>query len=111
MQVLNKAFHPIPKSTVSLAVTSTTGNIAMPSIAQHATAIRVVFTAGTAAARINPGKGSGTVATSTDMLLPNPGTPFVYAECFGIDGATDTFIAAKTDAGTCTIEVTFGFAA
>lgn len=111
MQKLNGPFHPIPGSTVQRTVTTTSANIAIPDIAKGATAVRVVFTAGTAAARIRSGVGSGTAAvTLTDMLLPNPGSPWVYAECFGIN-ASDTYMAAITDSGTCTVEFTFGFGA
>lgn len=108
MQVLNKAFQPIAGSTVQRTVTTTSANIAIPAVALGATAVRVVFTAGTAAARIRSGKSGVAAVTLTDMLIPNPGTPFVYAETFGID-ATDTFVAAITDSGTCTVEFTFGF--
>lgn len=111
MQVLNKAFQPIKGSTVQRTVSTTSANVAIPAFALGATAVRVVYTAGTAAARIRSGVGSGTTAvTLTDMLLPNPGTPFVYAEVFGID-PTDTYMAAITDSGTCTVEFTFGFGA
>lgn len=104
-----KAFHPIAGSTVQRTVTTTSANVAIPAIALGANAVRVVFTAGTDAARIRSGVGSGTTAvTLTDMLCPNPGTPFVYAECFSIN-ASDTYMAAITDSGTCTVEFTFGF--
>lgn len=110
MQVLNKAFQAIPGSTVQRTVTTTSANVALPAVALGATAVRVVFTAGTAAARIRPGNSSAqaVAVTLTDMLIPNPGTPFVYAEVFGIDAST-THMAAITDAGTCTVEFTFGF--
>lgn len=107
MQVLNKAFQPIAGSTVQRTVTNTSARIAIPAHALGATAVRVVFTAGTAACRIRSGK-TATAVTLTDMLIPNPGSPWVYAEAFGID-ATDTDVAAITDAGTCTVEFTFGF--
>jgi hypothetical protein len=107
MQVLNKAFQPIAGSTVQRTVTTTSARVSIPAVALGATAVRVVFTAGTAAARIRSGK-TATAVTLTDMLIPNPGTPFVYSEVFGID-ATDTDIAAITDSGTCTVEFTFGF--
>lgn len=103
-----KAFHPIPGSTVSRSVTTTSANVAIPAIALGATAVRVVFTAGTAAARIRSGVGSDTAATSSDMLLPNPGSPWVYAEAFSIN-ESDTYMAAIADSGTCTVEFTFGF--
>lgn len=106
-----KPFHPIPGSTVQRTVTTTSANVAIPSIALGSTAVRVVFTAGTAGARIRSGVGSGTTAvTLTDMLLPNPGSPFVYAEVFSIN-ENDTYMAAITDSGTCTVEFTFGFGA
>lgn len=105
-----KAFHPIAGSTVSRTVTTTSANVAIPTVGLCATAVRVVFTAGTAAARIRAGVGSGTAATSTDMLCPNPGTPFVYAECFSIN-ENSTYMAAITDSGTCTVEFTFGYGA
>lgn len=104
-----KAFQPIPGSTVSLDVTSTSDNVAIPAIALGANAVRVVYTAGTDAARIRSGVGDTTTAvTLTDMLLPNPGTPWGYAEAFSIN-ASDTYMAAITDSGTCTVEFTFGF--
>jgi hypothetical protein len=104
-----KAFHPIAGSTVQRTVTTTSANVAIPAIAQGAQAVRVVFTAGTAAARIRSGVGNTTTAvTLTDMLCPNPGTPFVYAEVFAIN-PTDTYMAAITDSGTCTVEFTFGY--
>ena len=59
------AFQAIPGSTVQRTVTTTSANVAAPAIAQMATAIRVVFTAGTAACRIRYGKGSGTTAVIT----------------------------------------------
>lgn len=106
-----KAFQPIPGSTVQRTVTATSANVAIPTVGLGATAVRVVFTAGTAGARIRSGVGSGTAAvTLTDMLCPNPGTPFVYAEVFAIN-ANDTYMAAITDSGTCTVEFTFGFGA
>ena len=104
-----RAFRPAAGGTVSLAVTNASGRVARPAAAAAAgaNAVRVVFTAGTAGARIRSGD-STVAATSADMLCPNPGTPFVYAECFSI-AETDTNIAAITDAGTCTVEFTFGF--
>lgn len=110
MQKLNGPFHPIHGSTVSRTVTTTSANVAIPTAALGATAVRVVFTAGTDGARIRSGVGSGTAAVSTDLRLPNPGSPWVYAECFGIN-ANDTYMAAITDSGTCTVEFTFGFGA
>lgn len=104
-----KAFHPIPGSTVQRTVTTTSANVAIPAIALCSNAVRIVFTAGTASARWRAGVGSGTTAvTLTDTLCPNPGTPFVYAEVFSINEA-DTYIAAITDSGTCTMEFTFGY--
>lgn len=106
-----KAFHPIAGSTVQRTVTTTSANVAIPAVAIGATAVRVVFTAGTAAVRIRSGVGSGTTAvTLTDMLIPNPGTPWVIAEAFSIN-ENDTYVAAITDAGTATVEFTFGFGA
>jgi hypothetical protein len=104
-----KAFHPIAGSTVQRTVTGTSANVAIPAVGLGATAVRVVFTAGTAAARIRSGVGNTTAAvTLTDVLLPNPGTPFARAEVFSIN-PSDTYMAAITDAGTCTVEFTFGY--
>lgn len=105
-----KAFHPIRGSAVSINATSTSGNVAIPAVAVGATAMRVTFTAGTASARVASGVGNSTAAVSTDPLCPNPGSPWVYAEVFSIN-ESDTYVAAKTDAGTCTVEITFGFGA
>jgi hypothetical protein len=79
-----KAFHPIAGSTVQRTVTTTSANVAIP-VGNTTTAV-----------------------TLTDMLCPNPGTPFVYAEVFAIN-PTDTYMAAITDSGTCTVEFTFGY--
>lgn len=103
-----KTFRPIPGATVSLTVTTTSANVAIPAAARGATAVRVVFTAGTAGARIRAGIGSSTAASSSDMLLQNPGSPWVYAESFSIDKSA-TYMAAITDSGTCTVEFTFGY--
>lgn len=103
-----KTFHPIPGGTVSRTVSTTSAPVAIPTACLGAQAVRVVFTAGTASARIRSGVGVSTTATSADMLCPNPGTPFVYAETFSIN-ENDTYMAAITDSGTCTIEFTFGF--
>jgi hypothetical protein len=107
-----KPFHPIPGSTVQRTVTTTSAFVAIPAIALGATAVRVVFTAGTASARIRsaPSEAKAVAVTLTDTLLPNPGSPFVYAEVFSIN-ENDTHMAAITDAGTCTLEFTFGFGA
>jgi hypothetical protein len=106
-----KAFHPIAGSTVSRTVTTTSANVAIPAVGLGATAVRVVFTAGTAGVRIRSGVGNTTAAvTLTDMLLPNPGTPWVFAEVFSIN-ENDTYMAAITDSGTATVEFTFGFGA
>lgn len=104
-----KPFHPIPGSTVQRTVTTTSANIAIPTIALGATSMRIVFTAGTAAVRVRSGVGSGTTAvTLTDVLLPNAGTPWNRDEVLSIN-ANDTYVAAITDAGTATIDITFGF--
>lgn len=104
-----KAFHPIGGSTVQRTVTTVSANVAIPAFAVGANAVRVVYTAGTASARIRAGVDNTVVATTlTDMLCPNPGSPFVYAECFTIN-QNSTYMAAITDAGTCTVEFTFGF--
>lgn len=106
-----KAFHPIPGSTVSIAATSTSANIAIPTAALLATSVRVVITSGTAFARIRSGVGNTTTATSlTANVGGDPAVLPTSVECFSIN-AGDTYIAAKTDAGTCTVEFTFGFGA
>lgn len=101
-------FTPIPKSTVQLAATTTSARVAIPTAARGAASCRVVYTAGSAAARIVSGDSTVTATTLTDMLCPNPGSPFVYSECFSIP-ANHTHVAAVTDSGTCTVELTFGF--
>lgn len=103
-----KAFLPAPGTTVSRTVSTTSANVARPQSAVSCDAIRVVFTAGTASARIRAGIGSGTTAVATDMLVPNSGSPWAWAEVFSISH-TDDYIAAITDAGTCTLEFTFGW--
>lgn len=103
-----EVFNPIPKSTVQLAVTNVSARVAIPTVARGAKTVRVVFTAGVAAARISPGDVTVTAVTLTDMSCPNPGSPFIYAEAFAIS-PSDTHIAAITDSGTCTVEFTFGF--
>jgi hypothetical protein len=100
-----KAFHPIPGSTVSIAATSTSGNVAIPAIALNSTAMRVVIISGTANVRVRSGVGSGIAAVAGDPMC------LVGAiEAFSINAA-DTYVAAKTDSGTCTVEFTFGFGA
>jgi hypothetical protein len=103
MQKNDGAFKPIPGSTVSIAATSTSGNVAIPAAALMATAMRMVVTTGTANVRVRSGVGSGTTAVATDMLFLN-GT----VEAVAIN-SSDTYVAAKTDSGTATIEFTFGF--
>jgi hypothetical protein len=103
-----KAFLPAPGTTVSRTVSTTSANVPRPQGTVGCDAVRVVFTAGTSAARIRFGIGSNTTAVATDMLVPNPGTPWAWAEVFSISH-TDDYIAAITDAGTCTMEFTFGF--
>jgi hypothetical protein len=102
------AFNPIPKSTVQLSVTTTSARVAIPTVGRRANSVRVVYTAGTDAARICAGDSSVTATTLTDMRCPNPGTPWLYAEAFSIDPSA-THIAAVTDSGTCSLEFTFGF--
>lgn len=100
-------FRPIPGATVNIAATTTSGNVAIPAAALYATAVRIAFQTGTADVRWRTGVGNGTTAVSTsnaaDPLVKN-GT----VEVFGIN-ASDTYVAAKTDSGTCTVEFTFGF--
>lgn len=108
-QITSSPFRPIAGSTVSIAATSVSANVAIPAIALTATAVRIVFTAGTAGSgvRVRSG-GSGVAAVAGDPMIPNPGSPWAYREVIGI-GASDTFIAAKADTGTATVEFTFGF--
>jgi hypothetical protein len=105
---MNKAFLPAPGTTVSRTVSTTSANVARPAAANGCDAVRVIYTAGTDAARLRFGPGSGTAATSADMKVPNPATPWAWAETFSIN-VGDNYIAAITDSGTCTIEITFGF--
>lgn len=107
-QVVAAPFKPIAGSVVSISATTASANVAIPANALTATSVRIVYTLGTAAVRVRSGVGSGTAAVSTDPLFPNPGSPWVYAECITIN-ANDTYIAAKTDAGTATVEFTFGY--
>lgn len=104
---MSNAFNPAPKSTVQLAVTTTSGRVAIPTVARGSNSVRVVYTLGTDAARICAGDSTVVATTLTDMRCPNPGTPFLYAECFAISPSA-THIAAITDSGTCTVEFTFG---
>lgn len=104
MQILNKPFQPIPGSTVSISATTTSGNVAIPAAALMATAVRIRAT-GANDVRWRSGVGSGTAAVAGD---PAMGTGTV--ESFGIN-ANDTYMAAKCDSGTATIEFTFGFGA
>lgn len=100
---MTKAFQPIAGSTVSIAATGTSGNVAIPTAALTATAMRVVIVSGAANVRIRSGVGSGTAAVAGDPLC------LVGAvETFSIN-ASDTYVAAKTDSGTCTVEFTFGY--
>jgi hypothetical protein len=107
---MEKAFLPVPGATVSRTVSGASANVARPAAANGCDAVRITYIAGTDAARVRFGFGSSTAATSADMRIPNPGTPWAYAEAFSIN-ATDNYIAAITDSGTCTIEITFGFGA
>jgi hypothetical protein len=104
MQAVVTPFKPIPGSTVSISATSTSANVAIPDVAKLSTAMRVVIVSGTANARVRSGVGSSqAVAVAGDPLC------LVGAvEVFGINAA-DTYVAAKTDAGACTVEFTFGF--
>jgi hypothetical protein len=101
------AFKPVPLSTVQRTVTATSASVAIPAHALNSSTVRVVYTAGTASARIRSGAVGDSAITLTTMLVPNPGTPFVYAECFAIS-PSDTHMHAITDSGTCTLEFTFG---
>lgn len=103
MQNSSIPFRPIFGSTVTIAATTTSGNVAIPTAALYATAVRVTTSAGTADVRVRSGVGSGTAAVAGDPLVKN-----ASVEVFGIN-ANDTYVAAKTDAGTCTVEFTFGF--
>lgn len=102
-QISATPFRPIAGSTVSIAATSTSGNVAIPTVALGATAMRVVFLTGTADGRFRTGVGNTLAAVAADPLVKNGVT-----EVFGIN-ANDTYVAAKTDAGTCTMEFCFGF--
>ena len=104
MQKNDNCFRAIHGSTVSISATSTSGQIAIPADALGATAMRVVIISGTANVRVRAAVGtSKAVAVATDPLC------LVGAiEVFGISSA-DTYVAAKTDSGTCTVEFTFGF--
>jgi hypothetical protein len=103
MQHSNIQFRPVWGSTVTIAATTTTGNVAIPTAALGATAVRVTTSAGTAPVRVRSGVGSGTAAVAGDPLVQNASVVL-----FGIN-ANDTYVAAKTDSGTCTVEFTFGF--
>lgn len=105
MQFASIPFRPIAGSTVTIAATTTSANVAIPASATGATAVRVVMSAGTADVRVRSGVGSGTTATSGDPLVKNAST-----EVFGIN-ASDTYVAAITPSGTATVEFTFGFGA
>ena len=96
-------FRPIFGSVVSIAATTTSGNIAIPISAYGATAVRITVSTGTANVRVRTGVGAGTAAVAADPLFSATGI-----ESIGIN-AIDTFVAAKTDAGTCTVEFCFGF--
>lgn len=96
-------FRPIAGSTVSISATTTSANVAIPASAVGgAMAVRVRVT-GANDCRWRSGVGSGTAAISSDPAM-GVGT----VESFGIN-ASDTYVAAKCDAGTATIEFTFGF--
>jgi hypothetical protein len=102
-QASSTPFRPVAGSTVSIAATSTSGNVAIPAAALTATAVRVVIVSGTANVRTRSGVGSGVAAVAGDPLCL-----VGSIEVFGIN-ANDTYVAAKTDSGTCTVEFTFGF--
>lgn len=103
MQASATPFRPVWGATVTIAATSTTGNVAIPTAAQFATAVRVVTSTGTADVRVRSGVGNTTAAVAGDPLVKNAST-----EVFCIN-PTDTYVAAKTDSGTATVEFTFGF--
>lgn len=91
------AFSPITGSTVSLAVTSVTGNVNIPT--QNFRHIRV-WNSGTAAAFIELGGVSVTASVTTSMPIPGGNT-----EVFAVSGQ---YLAGITSTGTCTLYITPG---
>lgn len=95
-------FRPIPGSTIQCPATTTSARVAIPALALPATTVRIVHSTGTSGVRWRSGSSTVTAITLTDTLQL-PGS----IEVQGIN-AGDTHIAVITDAGTGTLEFTFG---
>lgn len=102
MQVSTIPFKPIWGSTVAISATTTSANVAIPAVAAGATAVRVRVT-GSNDARWRAGGDNTVAAVAGDPML---GVSTV--ETFGINPSA-TYVAAKCDSGTATVEFTFGF--
>ncbi len=98
MNNLMSPFNPGP--TVSLAVTTTTGNVALPTVAKQQ--VMVSTLPGDAVCFIKFGVNSGVAAAVTDTPIL-PGGVYILT----IDPAV-THIAAITGTGTATLYVTTG---
>jgi len=98
----NTPFRPIHGSTIQCPATTTSARVAIPAIAQPVTQVRIAHTTGTSVVRWRSGSSTVTALTLVDTPQP-PGS----IEVVGIN-AGDTHIAVITDAGTGTLEFTFG---
>ncbi len=94
------AFRPQPAATVSLAVTSVTGSVALVG---NATVYRL-FNAGTANVFIEFGTSTITAVLATAMPLAAGATEFIRAPTAN----TAPYVAALTSAGTATLYATAG---
>lgn len=92
-------FTPIHGATKTIAATTTSGSTAVPVAAAYAGFARITVT-GANPARVRWGKGAQT-AVAGDMLIP-----VGQSVCVTLDGA-DT-VAAICDAGTASVDISFG---
>lgn len=95
-------FRPVYGTTIQCPATTTTSRVAIPTAAIPPTTVRVIHSTGTSGVRWRAGSSTVNAITLTDpMQLPGS------VEVYNIN-AGDTHIAVITDAGTGTLEFTFG---
>ncbi len=93
-------FRAQPAGTVSLAVTATTGSVAMTGNAS----VYRLYNAGTALIFVEFGISSVTATTSTGMPIAAGATEWLRAP----NAATAPYVAAITSSGTATLYATAG---
>lgn len=93
-------------NTVNLAVTSTTGNVALPGRVSYNKLQVRLYNAGGATAFVNCGGSTVTASATTDIPIP-AGAVEVMTLDFPAT-VTTPYIAAVTSAGTATLYITPG---